>query len=85
MGDGVAQLGVGDALDHGLDRGWERHLGGRRAHLGARGRALGRVDGADLEAELGDVDAAPAELGEDGVGEERELLRPGRRGDGRLR
>jgi hypothetical protein len=79
-GDGLAQHGVGDALDDGLDGGGEGHLGRRGAHLGSRGRALRRVDVTDAEAERLHGHAAAAELVEDGVGEERQLLRPGGRG-----
>jgi len=75
--DGVAQLGVGDARDLGLDIGRKGQLGRGGAHLRPRGRALGRLDVAHAEAERVHRDAAAAELLEDRVGEQRELLRPG--------
>jgi hypothetical protein len=80
VGDGGAQLRVGDAGDLGAQVAGERDLGGRGADFVARRGALGGIDVADAEAQGVDGDAAGAELGADGLGEHGELLRPGRRG-----
>jgi hypothetical protein len=58
--DGLAQIVVRHARYLGRERRGQRRGGGRGAHLVARGRALGRVDGSDAEAQRLDVDAARA-------------------------